>query len=239
MTVPSPIRLVIVEDHPLMQGALTRVVKRDPRVDVVATLDRADELPTVAADKRADVVLLDLQLPGADPLDSLPERSAVLIFSSHDEPSHIRRALAAGVAGYIHKSVPQARLREAIRSVADGARCVIAGFEGGGMSSWWSRGDDARPEASADAPGATAAPAAVGNIPDAEVAAELGLTRREFEVFRYLVGGCTNLQIALALGIAHRTVETHRARLQDKLSVIERSDLIRIARDRGVDPLFP
>lgn len=125
MTMPA-IRVLCVDDNPKLRAAWGRLLDREPDLELVGVLSRADELVETAQSRSADVVLLDLTMEGKDPLEAVIELSQrrpgtrVVIYSGSSEAEHVDRAIAAGAWGYVDKLAEPGRVVDAIRRVARG-----------------------------------------------------------------------------------------------------------------------
>ncbi|MGV1047714.1 MAG: response regulator [Solirubrobacterales bacterium] len=201
-----PISLVLADDHVVVRHGLRMLLEQVPDFDVIAEASDARAALTAAEEGGADVLLLDLNMPGS-PLDVLAEIAgsaspvAVVVLTMEQDPAFARRALEAGAKGYVLKRAAEEELVDAIRAVAAG-----------------------RAHLSRELEAALAEPAE-----RAEPASEL--TARETEVLRLISRGHTNSDIARELSLSVRTVETHRTRIQQKLGLSSRSELVRYAID--------
>lgn len=124
------IRLLLADDQALIRGALAALLRMEPDLTVVAEVGRGDEVVAAAVDHRPDVALLDVQMPGLDGLaaagalrSQLPG-CRVLMLTTFGRPGYLRRALAAGAAGFMVKDAPPEQLIDAIRRVHAGLRVV-------------------------------------------------------------------------------------------------------------------
>lgn len=131
------IRIVIADDEELIRGALVALLGLEPDLEVVA--DVPDGAAAVAAARRhlPDVVLLDLDMPVLDGIEAaraLSDTMPTVIVTRHARPGTLRRALSAGVRGFVPKSTPAARLAEIIRDVAAGERYIDAGLAAAALS---------------------------------------------------------------------------------------------------------
>ncbi|MFB4306258.1 response regulator [Actinomadura sp. GTD37] len=124
------IKVLLADDHHVVRGALAALLALEPDLTVVAEVERGDEVLPAARAARPDVAVLDVDMPGLDGLaaaaalrDALPE-TAALILTGHGKPGHLRRALTAGVRGFLLKTAPPEELAEAIRKVAAGERVL-------------------------------------------------------------------------------------------------------------------
>lgn len=198
------ISLVLADDHVVVRRGLRKFLAGVPDFDVIG--EEGDAAVALAAARRgnADVLLLDLNMPG-HPLDVLSEAAgstpdlAVLILTMEQDPAFARKALEAGAKGYLLKQAAGDELVEAIREVAAGREFV-----------------------NRDLARAIAEPAS-GDEPESE------LSSREREVLHLISRGHTNTDIARELSLSVRTIETHRTRIQQKLGLSSRPELIRYA----------
>lgn len=203
-------RILLVDDHAVVREGLRLVLERDLNVetlDEAATLDAALALQT-----DPDVIVADLMLPGAQGpqvVAQLRKRfpsARILVLTMLDAPTDVRLALSAGANGYLVKEAAATDLVDAVRRVARGEEYVHASV-GAAARRAGSRG-------------------AQGTHPS--------LSPRELEILKLLALGHTNNEIAGILGISLRTVESHRARVVQKLGAQSRAELIRIAREAGL-----
>ena len=208
--------LLIADDHPLFREALRGVVaKLLPDADI-REVESADALfALVDAVPDADLLLLDLNMPGAHGFSSLVHLRAahpqlpVVMVSAREEPSVMRRALDHGAMGFIPKSSDAATLSAALRQVLDGERWVPVAAQGAPPT-----GDGER-----------------------EVAARLReLTPQQFRVLQMVATGQLNKQIAYALGISEATVKAHMSAILRKLGASNRTQAVLLAGQLSVDP---
>jgi DNA-binding NarL/FixJ family response regulator len=203
-------KLIAVDDHPLMQQALARALPElDTSLEVIAAEDREETLTALARHPDAALVLLDLTLPGAHGLDLLAQivrdfpRVPVLVLSAtHDRPT-VSAAMAAGARGYVAKTARPDELLAAVRTVLAGGRSVTR---------------DVR----------RAAPAIEGVPP------MLGLTERQAQVLQLLVQGKPNKLICRDLRLSEGTVKVHVSAILKALNVHSRAQAIVELARRGV-----
>jgi two-component system, NarL family, response regulator DesR len=198
------IRVLVAEDMELIRGALVALLTREADIEVVAELERGDEIVSTALRVRPDVAVIDIDLPGLDGLDAagklhaaLPE-CRTLILTGLNQPGNLLRALQAHVRGFILKDAPTRSLADGIRRVTAGQR-VIA------------------PDLVADALETGASP----------------LTPRETEVLRATGDGMTTADIAARLCLSSATVRNYLSSAIAKTNARNRVDALRIARDAG------
>lgn len=128
-TPPRRIRLLIADDEHLIRGALEALLGLEPDIEVVASADNGLTAAELAQETRPDVCLLDLEMPRADGIEAATRildtiSTQVIVVTRHARPSVLRRALAAGVAGFVPKSTPASELADVIRDVAAGKRYI-------------------------------------------------------------------------------------------------------------------
>lgn len=208
------IRVALCDDHAVVRSGLRRILADEADIEVVGEAGTAEEAVALAGATKPDVFVMDLGLPGTSGITATREVVAanpstkVLVLTVHDDVAYLRKAFDAGARGYLVKEAADVELILAVRHVATGQDYVHPALG-----------------AALLAPGATA-PRAGG--PGGE------LSERELEVLRLVALGHTNAEIAAELYVSVRTVETHRAHLQQKLGIKTRADLVRYAREIGL-----
>jgi DNA-binding NarL/FixJ family response regulator len=201
---------MLVDDHAVVRAGLRALFDRQPDMRVLAEAGTAAEAAATAAG--ADVVVLDLTLPGGGGMGLIPALLAhdppprVLVLTMHDDPAYARAALAAGATGYVVKTVGEADLLTAVRSVARGR--VFVDLD-----------DEAK----------TAAVLGPGGRPD-----PVRLSDREREVIALLGRGHSNQEVADRLDLSPKTVATYKARIAEKLGLRTTADFVRYAADTGL-----
>lgn len=198
------IRVLIAEDMHLIRGALVALLSLEEGMEVVAELERGDEIVATALRVQPDVAVLDIDLPGLDGLAAaallhteLPS-CRTLILTGLSQPGNLLRALEAHVRGFIVKDAPAATLADGIRRVAAGERVID--------------------------PELVAAALETGASP---------LTPRETHVLRAAEGGISTEEIANVLSLSPATVRNYLSNAISKLGARNRLDAIRIARNAG------
>ena len=208
----SPLRVLVVDDHPLFTAGVTALLFSVDGIEVVATAADGEAAVREATLCRPDVVLMDLNLPGMSGLEATrriakasPE-SVVLVLSMLDDDESVLAAMRAGARGYVLKGAGQEELLAAIRAVAAGGAVFGAAVAG-------------RMLAALDAP--PPAPA----FP--------GLTEREAQVLSLMAEGRDNREIAAELQVSAKTVANHVSHILTKLQARDRVDAVLRARDPG------
>ena len=211
--VGGSVRVLLVDDHPVVRVGLRVVIEQDPRLAVVGEAATGREAVRLAAELRPDVVVLGLGLPDVgDPevVRAIKERdpaARVLIVSMHGDGEHVLGMLDAGIDGYLLKQSPPAELRGGVLRVHAGERVLHQRVLSGLVAR--ATGRDAAPPVEA-------------------------LTEREREVLGLLAEGATSKEIAAALGLAAKTVENHRSRILDKLGAVNSAVAVRTALAHGL-----
>jgi two-component system response regulator NreC len=201
------VRILLVDDHAVVREGLRLVLERDLNVealDEAATLDAALALQT-----EPDVIVADLMLPGAQGpqvVAQLRQRFAsarILVLTMLDAPTDVRLAISAGANGYLVKEAAATDLVDAVQRVARGEEYVHPSVGAAALRASSEAAQETHPR----------------------------LSPRELEILKLLALGHTNNEIAGILRISLRTVESHRARIVQKLGAQSRAELIRIARE--------
>ena len=206
---PARIRVLVVDDHPVVRQGLRTFL--DLQDDIVVVGEAHDSASCVAAAEATspDVILLDLKMPGGDGVEALralrrPDPAKVLVITSFTDPSAVLPAVRAGADGYVYKDIDPPALAAAIRAVHAGHVLLHP--------------DVARLLADSGPP------------PEAA-----HLTAREREVLAEVARGRSNREIARLLGLAEKTVKTHVSAILTKLGVQDRTQAALYAVRAGLD----
>jgi DNA-binding NarL/FixJ family response regulator len=215
--VAEPIRVMVVDDHPMWREGVARELS-EGGYTVVAAVGEGAQAVRVAAATRPDVVVLDLQLPDLSGvevigglLDAYPP-VRVLVLSASGEQQDVLDAVKAGATGYLLKSAARVEFLDAVRRTAGGDTVFTPGLAGLVLGEY--RRLAATPTAHDEAP---------------------RLTDRETEVLRLVAKGMSYKQIAERLSVSHRTVQNHVQHTLHKLQLHNRVELVRYAIEKGLD----
>jgi len=209
------IRVLAADDHPIVLEGLGRLLSKHDDMRLVGEASDGASIVRLAQDTLADVVLLDISMPGPGfaavirTLKKVRPRLAVLVLSAQPASQYAVRVLRAGAAGYVSKESLSEELAHAIRETAAGRRYV--------------------------------SPSVAASLVDAvtevvERAPHEALSDREFDVLRFTALGKPVKQIAQELGLSPKTVSTYRRRVLDKLKLDSQAEAIRYAVSHGIVP---
>jgi DNA-binding NarL/FixJ family response regulator len=214
--------VALCDDHGIVRSGLRRILDAEDDLEVVGEAINVHEAVTLAAHARPDVFVMDLGLPDGNGITATTEvrrvspRTRVLVLTVHDDVAYLRRAFAAGADGYMVKDAADVELVRAVRQIAAGRQYVHPTL---------------------------GAALLAGDAPHARLGGPGGdLSEREIDVLRGIAAGLTNAEIAATLFVSVRTVETHRAHVQQKLDIHSRAELVRFARAADLlsdDPSLP
>ena len=207
----TPIRLLIVDDHPVVRDGLRGMFAADPEFTVVGEAADGARAVTLAASLRPDVILMDLRMPGVDGATAIRDlvargiESRVLVLTTFDGDSDVLAAIDAGATGYLLKDAPRDELVRAVHAAHAGESVL--------------------------------APSVAGRLMDqirSPTPAQDGLSDRELEVLALIARGETNRGAAARLFISEATVKTHLLHIYEKLDVNDRAAAVAAAYDRGL-----
>jgi two-component system, NarL family, response regulator NreC len=206
----SQTTVVIADDHTVVRQGLRLLIENEDGLQVVAEAGTVPDAERLARAHRPSVLVLDLNMPGGSSLEAIPRLredapdTAIVILTMQDDPAFARESLQAGASAYVLKEAADEELVAAVRAAAEGRTYL-------------------NPELGARL---AAAPATPTGPPD-------DLTEREVDILRLIALGHTNAEIGQLLYLSVRTVESHRAHIQQKLGRTTRADLVRYALDHG------
>ena len=211
----SSLRLLLADDHALVRAGMRALLNELPGVEVVAETGDGREALRLVREKRPDIALIDISMPGLNGLEVAGRiahehrTTRVVIVSMHSDDESVRRALVAGAAGYLLKNSDRSELELALRAVARG-------------DTWLSPSLTKRVVA-----------AYTQGTPQASEGFAT-LTPRQREVLQLVAEGHSNKEIASRLNVALKTVETHRTELMERLGIHGVASLVRYAIQVGL-----
>lgn len=205
------IRILLADDHPVVRAGVRAMLASDPGLDVVGEAIEPGEAVAMAAERRPDIVLMDLQFgtrqTGADAtrlIRALDDPPPVLVLTNYDTDGDILSAIEAGASGYLLKDCPPEELIAAIRAAAAGETAL--------------------------------APAIAGRLLARMRSPRPTLSHREIQVLRLVAEGATNSDIGRHLHISDATVKSHLVHIYTKLDVSSRTAAVAAGRESGILP---
>ena len=204
----ATIRIVVADDHLVVRTGLRLLLDAEQDFEVVAEAGDVGSATRSVLGYKPDVLVLDLNMPDGSSLPAIPKMLSdspgtnIVVLTMQEDPAFAREALQAGARGYVLKEAADSELVEAVRMAAEGRTYL-------------------HPELGARI---AAEPPKPSGPPD-------DLTDREVEILRLIALGHTNTEIADQLYLSVRTVESHRARVQQKTGLATRAELVRYALD--------
>ena len=203
--------VVIADDHAVVRSGLKTLLDAEPGVEVTGEAGDVRTAMTYVRAQRPSVLVLDLNMPGEPSLPAIPDfleaspGTAIVVLTMQNDPAFAREALRAGALGYVLKESANAELVEAVRAAVEG-RTYLQPQLGARLAA-----EPAKADSGAD-----------------------DLSERETEVLQLIALGHTNTEIAEQLYLSVRTVESHRAHIQQKLRLSTRAELVRYAIDHDL-----
>jgi DNA-binding NarL/FixJ family response regulator len=222
MLTRTPIRVLCVDDHAFLAEGLQSRLSLARDMEYVGRLGTAEDLVAKAKETRADVVLLDIEMPGPDPFEALEDlcrqnpSTRAIILSAYVRDHYVDSAVNAGAWGYLSKNDDPDTIIDAIRKVANGefvfgpsvmGRCTVEKKNGRTM---------------------TVGP---NNKPVSKLQS---LTAREQQILRMIGKGMSRIEIARTLSRSPKTVDAHRASIMEKMDIHDRVELTRFAIREGL-----
>ncbi len=212
------IKLLLADDHAVLRAGLKTLFEAQPDMEVVAEAANGDEAVSRSCEDNPDVVLMDITMPGMKAVQATEEikrsnpETKVLVLTMHEEESYLYQMLRAGADGYVPKKAADTELIAAIRATYRGEHFIHPSMTAGMITELRSK-----------------------ELPDSMVTLiDDILSPREIEVLRLLAMGHTSQEIADVLYLSIKTVETHKARIKEKLGLTGRAELVRYAIQTGL-----
>jgi DNA-binding NarL/FixJ family response regulator len=205
----SPVRLLVVDDHPVVRDGIVGMVSSDPGIEVVGEASDGAEAVGLARALNPDVVLMDLRMPGTDGVAAIRElarlgvTSRVVVLTTYDSDSDVLPAIEAGATGYLLKDAPRDELVRAVHAAANGNSALAA----------------------------SVASRLVDRVRTPEVSL---LTPRELQVLALVADGSTNRDAGARLHLSETTVKTHLLNIYAKLGVGDRAAAVAEGFRRGL-----
>lgn len=204
--VKSVIRILIVDDHPVVCAGLTSMLSAYAEMEVGASVGSGEKAIALMQEDHFDIVLLDIRMPGTDGisvlhrLKNIDAPPKVIVLTSYEKEEDIYRAVRAGARGYLLKDASETEMVAAILAVVSGKRYIPRDI--------------------------------AARLADRMLREDL--TSRELDVLELLAQGATNKQIAAALNISDNTVRCHTVNIMEKLQVSDRTEAVANALKKGV-----
>jgi DNA-binding NarL/FixJ family response regulator len=208
----TKIRILIADDHPIVRDGLMAVLSTQPDFEIVGTAGDGEEVLRRVATLRPDVLLLDLEMPRLDGVETLHRLAATgqpmrtIVFTAFDTDDRIVEAVRAGAQGYLLKGAPREELFNAIRVVHAGGSLLQP----------------------------VVATRLLGRLHQHDTPSPDALTARELEVLQLVAQGLPNKEIAARLVVTERTVKFHVSSIMSKLSATNRTEMVAVANQRGI-----
>jgi DNA-binding NarL/FixJ family response regulator len=211
LSCPAKRKILVVDDHPIVREGMTLLINREPDLAVCADAEESNAALEAIENLRPDLAIVDISLPGRDGLELLKMIRAkdpqmpVLILSMHGETTYAERALRAGANGYIMKQEATEKVLVAIRRILN-REIYVSDQIANRMLRHLAGAHEKDERSPLD-----------------------GLSDRELEVFRRMGQGQSTRHIAEELHLSVKTIETHQARLKEKLSLRSSRELVQYA----------
>jgi DNA-binding NarL/FixJ family response regulator len=206
------IRILIADDHPIVRDGLTAVLSTQPDFQIIGTAGDGEEVLRRVSTLHPDVLLLDLEMPRLDGVETLRRLAAAgqpirtIVFTAFDTDDRIIEAVQAGAQGYLLKGAPREELFNAIRIVHAGGSLLQP----------------------------VVATRLLGRLQQNDAASPDALTPRELEVLQLVAQGLPNKEIAARLVITERTAKFHVSSIMSKLGATNRTEMVALANQRGL-----
>ena len=209
------VKVIIADDHAILRTGLKLMLGLDNTIEVIGEVSSGEELLGLLGTVRADVLILDLSLPGMNGIDVIYEiknrgyEINILVFTMHAEEQYIKSAMSSGALGYVNKSAVDTELLSAVKNVAEGKMYLNSNHTLLMVNS-------------------------LLDTTTKESDSYTLLSSREREVMRLLVHGYSLAEIGNLLSLSIKTIDTHKSRIMTKLGITKKSELVQYALDHGL-----
>lgn len=209
------LRILLADDHRMLRDGIRRILEASPDMAVVAEAETGEEAVRMALQSHPDVAVMDVTMPRLSGIEGIRRiratspRTRCLALSMHETHIQVTQALQAGASGYVVKSAGSDELVEAVRATAEGKSYLSPSI-------------------------AHCVVEAISQPRDGAVSSVALLSGREREVLQLIAEGMSSKEIAAALGVSLKTIETHRSNLMGKLNIRKASKLVRVAIHEGL-----
>lgn len=208
-------RILVADDHRILREGIRRILEANPDLTVVAEADTGEEAVRLAVQHSPDVAVIDVTMPRLSGIEAIRRirttspRTRCLALSMHETHIQVTQALQAGASGYVVKSAGSDEFVEAVRATAEGKSYLSPSI-------------------------AHCVVEAIATPREGMVSSVAMLSGREREVLQLIAEGLSSKEIASALGVSLKTIETHRSNLMGKLNIRKASKLVRVAIHEGL-----
>lgn len=207
--------IILADDHAILRTGLKLMLSCEPAIEVIGEVSSGEELLELLKQMKADVLILDLSLPGMNGIDVIYEIKNkgyainILVLTMHTEEQYIKAVMNAGALGYVSKSAFDTELLTAVKTVAAGKIYLNSNHALVIVNTLLNTGTKA-------------------------AEAYSSLSSREREVMRLLVHGYSLAEIAKLLCLSIKTIDTHKTRIMTKLGIAKKNELVQYALDHGM-----
>lgn len=207
----SKIRVLVADDHILVRDGIEMLIRNQPDMEIVGLASNGEEAWRIARETKPDVVVMDISMPGisgaqaAERLQYSNPNVKIVVVTSHGDDVHIRQMLSYGAKGYVLKITASRELARAIRTVAQGNTYID--------------------------PAITVPSEEVERVSTEKAATQL--TERDLDVIKLVVRGHTNIEIAHRMNLSVKTIESYKTKINAKLDLKSRAELVEYALKRG------
>lgn len=216
---PKQIRIILADDHTLIRSGIKMLLRDASDITVAGEAENGEEAIRITQELKPDVAVIDLSMPKMSGIEAIGiirkkyPSVKVLVLTMHENEEYVLQIFKAGASGYVLKTAGKDELTGAIRSVAKGERYFSSRVSEVLAEGFTRREEGGRKYRSGD---------------------EVPLTRREKEILALVADGLTNQEIGEKLFISHRTVDTHRTNIMQKLDIHDIATLVRYAIQHGI-----